>query len=58
MQFTTDQDIDEIADRIKEHGGALETEPTDMPWGPRVFRVLDPDGFRLVFSTGNKKNGQ
>jgi lactoylglutathione lyase len=51
LQFTTDQNIDEIAKRIKSHGGKLETEPADMPWGPRVFRVLDPDGFKLVFSS-------
>lgn len=51
MQFTTDQNLDEIANRIKSHGGKLETEPADMPWGVRVFRVVDPDGFKLVFSS-------
>jgi uncharacterized glyoxalase superfamily protein PhnB len=51
LQFTTDQNVDEIANRIKSHGGKLETEPADMPWGPRVFRVHDPDGFKLVISS-------
>lgn len=51
LQFTTDQNIDEIANRIKGHGGKLETEPADMPWGVRSFRVHDPDGFKLVFSS-------
>ena len=51
LQFTTDQNVDEIASRIKSHGGKLETEPADMPWGPRVFRVHDPDGFKLVISS-------
>src|SRR5689334_22253512 len=42
LQITTGQNIDAIASRIKEHGGKLETEPADMPWGARVFRVVDP----------------
>lgn len=50
FQITTDQDVDAIARRIKDHGGALETEPKDMPWGARVFRVRDPDNFLWVVS--------
>jgi uncharacterized glyoxalase superfamily protein PhnB len=52
LQFTTEQNIDAIANRIKERGVTLDTEPVDTPWGMRVFRVRDPDGFRLVFSSG------
>ncbi len=51
LQFTTAQNIDELANRIKSHGTTLDTEPTDTPWGVRVFRVVDPDGFKLVFSS-------
>ena len=51
LQITTDQNVDEIAKRIKEHGGTLELEPTDVPWGARVFRLRDPDGFRLAISS-------
>ncbi|MDQ6828462.1 MAG: VOC family protein [Gemmatimonadota bacterium] len=51
LQFTTTQNIDEIAKRIKELGGILDSEPADMPWGARVFRVLDPDGFKIVISS-------
>lgn len=51
LHFTTSQDVDALAHRILEHGGALESEPMDMPWGARVFRVLDPDGFRLAISS-------
>ena len=51
VQFTTAQNVDEIAKRIKAHGSTLESEPTDMPWGVRAFRVKDPDGFALVIST-------
>jgi uncharacterized glyoxalase superfamily protein PhnB len=50
LQFTTAQDIDEVARRIREAGGTLESEPATA-WGARVFRVRDPDGFRLVFSS-------
>ena len=51
LQITTAQDIDTLAARARQAGGALETEPTDMPWGARVFRLRDPDGFLLTIST-------
>lgn len=53
LQFTTLQGVDEFAERVKASGGVLQSEPTDTPWGARVFRVVDPDGFRLVFTTGS-----
>ncbi len=53
LQITTDQNIDELAARIKEHGVALELEPADTPWGARVFRLRDPDGFRFTISSGS-----
>ena len=51
IRLTTEQNIDEIADRIKAHGGILDTEPADMPWGARVFRLRDPDGYKLTISS-------
>lgn len=51
LQITTDDDIDDVAARIKGAGGMLVTEPATMPWGARVFRVHDPDGFKLTIST-------
>jgi len=51
MFITTAQDVDELAAAIKSRGGTLDMEPTDMPWGPRAFRLLDPDGFRVTIST-------
>ena len=51
LMFTTSQDIDAIARGITERGGTLDSEPADMPWGARVFRLRDPDGFRLVITT-------
>jgi uncharacterized glyoxalase superfamily protein PhnB len=32
----------------------LETEPADMPWGARVFRLVDPDGYKLSISSERK----
>ena len=51
LQFTTKDNIDDLANRIKARGGTLATEPADMPWGPRVFRIQDPDGFKFVISS-------
>ena len=51
LQVTTAQDVDEIARGIKARGGAIESEPTDMPWGARIFRLRDPDGFRLTIAS-------
>lgn len=51
VQITTAQNVDDIAKRIKSLGGTLDSEPADMPWGARVFRFKDPDGFKLVISS-------
>lgn len=53
LYFTTAQDVDKIAQRIKDQGGTLETEPADTPWGTRSFGLRDPDGFKLVISSSN-----
>lgn len=50
LRLTTTQNVDEIAKRIKELGGTLESEPADIS-GARVFRLRDPDGFKLVISS-------
>ena len=51
LTLTTDQDVDAIAHRIKQLGGVLESEPADMPMGGRIFRLLDPDGFKFAISS-------
>lgn len=51
LMISTVQDVDDLAKRIKEAGGVLEYEPKDMPWGARVFRLQDPDGFKLAISS-------
>lgn len=50
LQITTAQSIDAIAQRITSRGGVLELAPQDMPWGARICRVQDPDGFRWTIS--------
>ncbi|HEX7091317.1 MAG TPA: VOC family protein [Longimicrobiales bacterium] len=51
LQITTPQDIDEIARRLREAGGRIDTEPVDTPWGVRMFRFRDPDGFRFTIAS-------
>ena len=51
LRISTDQSVDEIANRIKELGGTLDSEPADMPWGARIFRLRDPDGFKITISS-------
>jgi len=50
LMFTTTQNVDELAERIKARGGSLATEPFDA-FGARAFRIIDPDGFRFVISS-------
>ena len=45
----TDQDVDQLAARIKERGGRLAQEPADME-GMRSFTVEDPDGFTITIA--------
>lgn len=49
--FTTSRPADEVAADIKSRGGALASEPEDMPWGGRAFSVVDPDGFQITFAS-------
>jgi uncharacterized glyoxalase superfamily protein PhnB len=51
LQITTNQNVDEIADRAKAAGGVIEAGPNDTPWGARMFRIKDPDGFTYVISS-------
>lgn len=51
LMLTTRQGVDAIVARITAHGGSLVSVPADMPWGARVFRVHDPDGFSFAISS-------
>ena len=50
LRFTTTQDIDLLAAAAKQAGAVFDTEPMDA-MGFRIFRLRDPDGFRLVISS-------
>jgi uncharacterized glyoxalase superfamily protein PhnB len=52
LQITTAQNVDEIAAHLEQRGAVLDTKPVTTPWGARVFRLTDPDGFKLVISSG------
>ena len=53
--FTTVQDIDALAERIKARGGSLLHEPQDQGWGVRDIGVKDPDGYAFTIQTPLKK---
>ena len=50
LQFTTALNIDQLAAGIVARGGVLDDPPFDAG-GARAFRLRDPDGFKLVFSS-------
>ncbi len=51
LQITTGQDIDTLAEAARSAGGVLDTEPVDIFPGKRVFRLRDPDGYRIAMSS-------
>ena len=54
IRITTDDDIDALAAKIKQQGGKLDLEPTDMSWGVRLIRLTDPDGYKISISMPKK----
>jgi uncharacterized glyoxalase superfamily protein PhnB len=56
LMITTDQNIDELANQIKQLGGKLESEPETSRFGMRAFRLRDPDGFRFTISSELKRD--
>jgi catechol 2,3-dioxygenase-like lactoylglutathione lyase family enzyme len=52
MYCGTSQNIDALARQVKDRGWTLAEEPKDQSWGGRDFAVLDPDGFKITFSSG------
>lgn len=51
FMITTTQNVDDLAQRVRDHGAAFDTEPMDTRWGTRMFRVRDPDGFKFTISS-------
>ena len=50
LHFTTAQDIDALAEAIKQRGGRVEAGPENVS-GTRMLRLRDPDGFKLVIAS-------
>ena len=51
LSFTLfDGSIDELAARAKSHGAEIVVAPVDRPWNAREVLILDPDGYRLLFT--------
>ena len=51
FMITTTQNVDDLAQRVRENGGTFDTEPMDTRWGTRMFRVRDPDGFKFTITS-------
>jgi uncharacterized glyoxalase superfamily protein PhnB len=54
LYFKTDQDIDQLAARIKAAGGTLTHEPADQEWGSRDLSLEDPDGYKITIGKDRK----
>lgn len=46
----TQESVDDLATKIIKMGGTIASGPIDQPWNAREITVLDPDGYRLVFT--------
>ena len=46
-----DGSVDALAEQAKARGANIVSGPLDQPWNVRELTVLDPDGYRLVFTT-------
>ncbi|HEY9528550.1 MAG TPA: hypothetical protein VIR02_15785, partial [Anaerolineales bacterium] len=44
-----DGDIDAFAGHARQHGAHV-TGPISQPWNVREVTVLDPDGYKLIFT--------
>ncbi len=42
--------VDALAERAKARGANIISGPLDQPWNVRELTVLDPDGYKLVFT--------
>ena len=43
-------DVDQLVAELRAEAVRVLKDPADMPWGARMFRVLDPDGYKLSIS--------
>lgn len=45
-----DGSVDALAEQAKARGANIASGPLDQPWNVRELTILDPDGYRLVFT--------
>ncbi len=45
-----DGSVDTFAEQAKARGANIVSGPLDQPWNVRELTVLDPDGYKLVFT--------
>ncbi|HTR21294.1 MAG TPA: VOC family protein [Gemmatimonadales bacterium] len=50
LYFSTAQNLDHLAERIRTNGGTLDRGPERTSWGSYSFSLTDPDGFKLTFT--------
>jgi uncharacterized glyoxalase superfamily protein PhnB len=43
--------VDALVEQAKAKGANIVSGPIDQPWNVREVTILDPDGYRLVFTT-------
>jgi catechol 2,3-dioxygenase-like lactoylglutathione lyase family enzyme len=43
--------VDMLAEQAQAKGANILSGPLDQPWNVRELTILDPDGYRLVFTT-------
>lgn len=43
-------DVDEMVQRLRDHGAPVLLERVDQPWGERTAFVADPDGNHLMLT--------
>ena len=46
-----DGSVDALVEQAKAGGANIVSGPIDQPWNVREATILDPDGYRLVFTT-------
>ena len=49
--ISTDQNIDQIADRARKAGITLDSEPHETDMGTRAFEATEPSGFKVTISS-------
>lgn len=42
--------VDALAEQARKRGARIVSGPLDRPWNVRELTILDPDGYRLVFT--------